>query len=305
MTKGRSATCWVVVAAPCLMLTIGATAPRPSSPAAPPEQVPSAAPGQRLAAIEARVGGKLGVAALETSSGRRVEYRARERFAMCSTFKLLLAGAVLARVDARRESLDRRIDYGTRDLLDYAPVTREHVAEGGLPVASLCAAAVEQSDNTAANLLLATIGGPKGLTRFARGLGDRDTRLDRMEPELNTNLLGDSRDTTTPTAMAEDARRLLLGDVLTLSSRERLAAWLTASKTGAARLRAGFPATWRVGDKTGSGANGATNDVAIAWRPDRLPIVVAVYSTGSPLPLDERERALAEVARVIADSLER
>jgi beta-lactamase class A len=176
--------------------------------AAPQETVP--APSDRLAAIEAETGGRLGVAALDSESGRRIEYRASERFAMCSTFKLLLAAAVLARVDAGHESLERRLAYGPADLLDYAPVTKARVAEGGLPVGALCAAAAGVSDNTAANLLLATLGGPEGLTRYARELGDGVTRLDRTEPALNMNAPGDPRDTTTPAAMVANLQRLFL-----------------------------------------------------------------------------------------------
>jgi beta-lactamase class A len=267
-------------------------------PAATAQETPS--PAVRLAAIEARAGGRLGVAALDTGSGRRIEYRAAERFAMCSTFKLLLAGAVLARVDARQESLDRRVPFGLSDLLEYAPVTRERVAQGGLPVSDLCAAAVEVSDNTAANLLLAAVGGPEGLTRFARSLGDETTRLDRTEPELNLNAPGDPRDTTTPAGMLLGMTRLLTGDALTAASRARLEGWLADSRTGATRLRAGFPAAWRAGDKTGTCNRGATNDLAIAWPPDRPPVLAAVYFTGSSAPLADREAALAEVGRVIA-----
>ena len=267
--------------------------------AAPPAEAPPGSP-RGLAAIEARVGGRLGVAALDTGSGRRIEYRAEDRFAMCSTFKLLLAAVVLARVDAERESLDRVVAYGPRDLLDYAPVTKEHLPEGGMTVSALCAASVELSDNTAANLLLASIGGPEGLTRYARSLGDTVTRLDRVEPWLNANEPGDPRDTTTPAAMLADVKTLLLADALSAASRERLATWLSASGTGAARLRAGFPPEWRSGDKTGTGNGGATNDVAIAWPPGRPPVIVAAYLSGSSAPLAAREAALAEVGRLVA-----
>ncbi len=267
--------------------------------AAPPQE-PAPAPSDRLAAIEAETGGRLGVAVLDTGSGRRIEYRAGERFAMCSTFKLLLAAAVLSRVDAGQESLDRRLSYGPADLLDYAPVAKERVAEGGLPVGTLCAATVEVSDNTAANLLLATLGGPEGLTRYARDLGDEVTRLDRTEPALNMNAPGDPRDTTTPAAMVANLQRLLLGDALSATSRGQLEAWLVASPTGAARIRAGLPPTWRAGGKTGTGSNGATNDVVVAWPPDRKPLLIAVYLTGSSAPLAAREAALAQVGRLVA-----
>lgn len=253
----------------------------------------------RLAALERRVHGRLGVAALDTGTGRRLGYRAGERFPLCSTFKVLLAGAVLARADRGDSALDRRLPYGKADLLAWAPVTTARVAEGGMTVADLCAAAVESSDNTAANLLLGAIGGPPAVTAFARSLGDPATRLDRTEPTLNEARPGDPRDTTTPEALVGDLRALLLGDALTPGSRARLEAWMVACRTGRTRLRAGVPATWTVGDKTGSGARGTTNDVAILRPPDRPPILVAVYLTRCDAPEPRREAALAEAGRLV------
>ena len=254
----------------------------------------------RLAALEARAGGRLGVAALDTGSGQRLAHRAGERFPLCSTFKVLLAGAVLAQVDAGRERLDRRIPYGKADLLAWAPVTRARVAEGGMAVGDLCAAAVEASDNTAANLLLAALGGPSAVTAFARSLGDPTTRLDRTEPALNEARPGDPRDTTTPEAMVGSLQALLLGQALAPGSRVRLEGWMTACTTGGARLRAGLPKDWGVGDKTGSGARGTVNDVAILRPPGRPPILVAAYFTGSTASGKDRDAVLAEVGRIVA-----
>jgi beta-lactamase class A len=152
----------------------------------------------RIGAVEQRLGGQLGVLAIDTGTGRKIERRATERFPMCSTFKLLLAGAVLHRVDKHQESLDRWITYGENDLLEWAPVAKEHLKEGGMTVDAMCAAAVVYSDNTAANLLLQSIGGPSKLTEYLRSIGDKVTRLDRNEPELNTAIAGDPRDTATP-----------------------------------------------------------------------------------------------------------
>ncbi len=254
----------------------------------------------RLAELEKVHGGRLGVYVFDTGSGASLGYRQDERFAMCSTFKLTLAAAVLARVDAGSESLARRVPFGETDLLEYAPVTRERVAEGGLTVAELCAAMVEVSDNTAANLMLARVGGPSGFTAWLRSLGDNETRLDRTEPYLNTNLPGDPRDTTTPAAMARTLERVLTRTVLTPSSRSLLISWLERSVTGKTRLRAGFPAGWRVGDKTGSGPGNAYSDLAIAWPPGRPPLLVAVYYTGSAQGKETLDAVLAGVARLVA-----
>jgi beta-lactamase class A len=255
---------------------------------------------EQLAAIEKHTGGRLGVAALDTASGRRIEYRSTERFAMCSTFKMLLVAAVLARVDKGEDSLGHPISYSATDLLDYAPITAKHVTEGNMILRELCAAAIVYSDNTAANLLLHTIGGPGKLTGYARSLGDAITRLDRNEPSLNSNLPGDVRDTTTPAAMLNTMVKLLNDKPLSTASRQQLENWLTSNTTGGKRLRAGVPPRWRVGDKTGTGGNGATNDIAIIWPENHSPFFVAVYFSDSKVPQPERDAVLAEVGRIIS-----
>ncbi len=257
----------------------------------------------RVAAVETRIGGRIGVAALDTSNSKRVDYRADARFPMCSTFKFLAAAAVLKRVDEKQEKLERFVPSDVKQILEYAPVTKDHLKEGGMTLGALCAAAIEQSDNTAANLLLDTIGDPAGLTNFLRGLGDNMTRLDRKEPELNSAIPGDDRDTTTPAAICVDMQRLLLGDALSKSSRRQLEEWLQRNETGGLMIRSGVPRTWTVGDKTGRCANGATNDVAIMRPPSRAPILLAIYSVGSPATANDREAAIAEVAKIVAESM--
>ncbi|MDP9018048.1 MAG: class A beta-lactamase [Candidatus Eremiobacteraeota bacterium] len=250
--------------------------------------------------LEARYGGRLGVMAIHSGTGGRISHRSDERFPMCSTFKLLLVAAVLKRVDSGKEHLGRQIPYKKTDLLEYAPVTREHVQAGFMRVDALCAAAVEYSDNTAANLLLDAIGGPHQLTSYARSLGDPATRLDRNEPGLNSAVPGDVRDTTTPAAMAANLQKLLSGGTLSFASTRSLKTWLTASKTGGERIRAGVPSGWAVGDKTGTGSNGSTNDVAVLYPVTGSPIFVAAYYTGSASPADMRNHVLAEVGRIVA-----
>jgi beta-lactamase class A len=256
-----------------------------------------------LAELERRNGGRLGVAALDTASGRRVGHRTDELFPLCSTFKFLAAAFVLARVDRGEEKLDRRVVFSEKDLVTYSPVTKDHVGPGGMSMAEICEAAVTLSDNTAGNLQLASFGGPSGLTSYVRSLGDRTTRLDRIETELNEAKPGDPRDTTAPAAMLGTMQRLLIEDALSAASRDRLIGWLLASKTGARRLRAGLPADWRVGDKTGTGGNGTVNDVAIAFPPGRSPILIAAYYTESTISDDARNTVIADAARLAVAGL--
>jgi len=257
----------------------------------------------RLREIEMGVGGRLGIAALDMQSDRRVDYRSSLLFPMCSTFKLLLAGAVLSKIDHGSETLDREIPLTQADILDYAPVTKPLLAKGKITVAQACAAAVVDSDNSAANLLLSSIGGPGALTLFARTLGDKTTHLDRIEPFLNEAMPGDARDTTSPAAMLNDLGVLVLQDALSTASREMLTDWLVKSSTGLAKLRAGMPSGWKVGDKTGMGERGSTCDVAIAWPPGRKPLLIAAYLTESDASVAERNKALADVARLVVGEL--
>lgn len=256
-----------------------------------------------LRELERRNGGRLGVAMLDTAGGRRVAYRGDERFPMCSTFKFLAAALMLARVDRGEEKLDRRIVFAESDLVPYSPATREHVGAGGMTVDAICAAAMTLSDNTAGNLMLSSFGGPAGLTAFARTLGDTVTRLDRIETELNEGTPGDPRDTTSPLAMLGTMQTLVAGNGLTAASRERLIGWLVANKTGEKRLRAGLPASWRIGDKTGTGGNGSANDIAVAWPPGRAPVFVTAYYTGSTISDEARSAVIAEAGRIATAGL--
>lgn len=252
-----------------------------------------------IAAIEAESGGRLGVAVLDRGSGRRFAYRGSERFPMCSTFKFLLAAAILAEVEKGRGRLDRKVPVTAADILAHSPVTKNFVGREAT-VAELCEATMTVSDNGAANLLLPAIGGPQGLTAFARAIGDDITRLDRNEPSLNEAKPGDPRDTTSPNAMLADLDRLMLRSALKPGSRELLTEWLVANKTGDKRLRAGLPKDWRVGDKTGTGSRGTANDIAVFWPPASAPLVVASYLTGCPYDRDRQDAVHAAVARAIA-----
>ena len=252
-----------------------------------------------FAELEKHSGGRLGIAAVDKASGTRLAYRADERFAMCSTFKLLAAAAVLARVDKGDLKLDKSISYGKDDLLSYAPVTKAHVAEGHLTLGELCAAAAGVSDNTAANLILKEIGGPAGWTAYARALGDATSRLDRTEPELNSAVAGDPRDTTTPEAMLGNLDAVMIGDALKEASRKQLEDWMLAGTVTGPLIKAGVPKTWQVADKSGSGANGTRNDIGVLYRPNAAPILAAIYTTGSPLDMKGQNKVIADAAALI------
>jgi beta-lactamase class A len=253
-----------------------------------------------LADIERRIGGRIGVTALDTRDGAHIAYHADERFAMCSSFKWTLVAAVLSRIDHGEFNLNRRVRFSSIDLLGYSPRTKTHVSEGSLPVSELCAAAVEVSDSAAANLLLKLIGGPQSVTHYLRQLGDPTTRLDRTEMALNSNIPGDDRDTTTPRAIIETMKKILIDNALSSNSRGLLVGWMKACQTGRDRLRAGLPLSWIEGDKTGTGVNGAAVDNAIVWPAGRPPILIAAYLSGSTGSSEALNKAHAEIATVIA-----
>lgn len=253
-----------------------------------------------IAGIEAKVGGRAGVFAVDTGSGRELAYRPDERFAMCSTFKWVLAATVLAQVERGSLSLRERVSYGQADLLPYAPITSKHAADGFMTAGDLARAAVVVSDNTAANLLLSKLGGPSVVTGFVRSCGDAVTRLDRNEPALNDNEAGDLRDTTSPRAMATLMRAVLCGNRLSSESRDLLLQWLRDCETGRDRLRAGLPKAWIVGDKTGSGRHGLVADVAIAIPPNRSPILIAAYLSEGEADLQTSIASHASIGRWVA-----
>lgn len=254
---------------------------------------------RQLASLEKRTGGRLGVSVLDTKSNVSFGHRQDERFAMCSTVKALAAAFVLARVDKGQETLRRRIVVSKADLHAHSPVAEKHVGDG-MTVGELCDAAVTYSDNAAANLILASFGGPAGLTAWLRSIGDETTRLDRTEPALNEAKPGDPRDTTTPAAMMRTLGKLLLEDVLSPSSRDQFAAWLVANRTGDRRLRAGLPTNWTIGEKTGTSGHGEAGDVGFMRPPKSQTILASVYIAEAPKPVKELEPIFAEVGKLIA-----
>lgn len=280
------------------LLTAASLAPLATACSATPRGA-SRDPAAALARLEDGLDGRVGVFAIDTASGATLGHRASERFPMCSTFKAVLAGAVLARNVREPGLLDERVRYTKADLITHSPITGRELARG-MTVAELCAATVQYSDNAAANLLLRRIGGPEALTKQARAWGDSTFRLDRWETELNSALADDPRDTSTPEAMARLLRTLALDDGLPTAQRARLQDWLRGNTTGGARIRAGMPAAWTVGDKTGTGAHGAASDIAVVWRPQAAPLVLAVYTRLEAQDAKPRDDVIAAAARIVA-----
>lgn len=255
----------------------------------------------RLSELEKRTGGRLGVSVLDMDTNISFGCREDERFAMCSSFKALAAGFILARADQGVEKLDRRIIVSQKDIIAHSPVTEKHIGGEGMTIAELCAATMTTSDNAAANLLIDSFGGPAALTAWLRTIGDETTRLDRNEPTLNEAKKGDPRDTTTPAAMLETLGNLAFGPALTETSRKLLIEWMVANTTGDDRIRAGLPTGWKVGDKTGTNSTGSASDIAIAWPAGRGPLLIAVYIAEATAPLAELNSVFADVGRMAAE----
>jgi beta-lactamase class A len=256
-----------------------------------------------LATYERETGGRVGLHAENLATGSRIVWRADERFVMCSTFKASLAAFVLARTDRGEEQLEAMMPFGENDLQPYAPVAKQHLAKGEMSVTEMCEGAVELSDNTCANLLLARVGGPAALTSFWRSTGDTITRLDHNEPELNRSPPGDPHDTTTPAAMAGNLQRLVLGNLLSPESRQRLTGWMLGCKTGNNRLRAGLPNDWKIGDKTGNNGKDAAGDIAVVWPKPEIAILICAYTQGGSPTAAQTEMLFAEIGRMVGQRL--
>ncbi len=255
-----------------------------------------------VAQLEKEYDTTIGLAAANLATGARVNHRADARFPLLSIFKSLAAAALLRDHDSRGETLDRRLWFPPADIIEYSPITEEHV-DTGMTVAQACDAASRYSDNAAANLLMREIGGPLAITRFARSLGDRATRLDRWEPDLNSALPGDERDTTTPAAIGQTYARLLAGSALDAGDRRQLRSWMLDNQTSDERFRAGLPRGWRLADKTGSGDYGTNNDVGVAWSPSGTPFVISVLTRRSAAEATGDDALLADLARLVIDRL--
>ena len=257
---------------------------------------------RKLTDLEKSSGGRLGVALINTTDNSQILYRGDERFAMCSTGKVMAAAAVLKQSEADNQVLNKRLEIKKSDLVVWSPVTEKHL-QSGMTLAELSAATLQYSDNTAMNKMIGYLGGPDKVTAFARSIGDVTFRLDRTEPALNTAIPGDERDTTTPLAMAESLHKLTLGNALGEQQRAQLVTWLKGNTTGGQSIRAGLPASWVVGDKTGAGDYGTTNDIAVIWPENHAPLVLVTYFTQPQQDAKSRKEVLAAAAKIVTEGL--
>ncbi|WP_410818430.1 class A beta-lactamase [Micromonospora sp. 050-3] len=293
----------VVVTASTVLSLAGCSGGGEAGTTTPSPQVslaPSPAADQEFRRLEEQFGSRLGIYAVDTGTGRTVEYRADDRFAYASTWKALAAAEVLdGTTDAQ---LDRVVRYSARDLVAHSPVAEKHVGEG-MSLRALADAAVRYSDNTAGNLLLRHLGGPAGFESKLRALGDTVTDVARYETALNEATPGDKRDTSTARALVRDLRAYTVGEALEPADRDVLRGWLRGNTTGAALVRAGVPAGWVVGDKTGTGGYGTRNDIAVLWPPSRAPIVLAVLSSRGKKDTTPDDALIAQATRVLVNQL--
>lgn len=295
------------LAAVIVTLALTACAPTATGPGRPASSVtatdapPDPAVDQEFTRLQTKHDARLGVYAVDTGSGGSVAFHADERFAYASTFKALAAAAVLDTTTPPQ--LDEVIRYTADDLVTYSPITERHL-DTGMSLRDLCDAAVRHSDNTAGNLLVRRLGGPAALDAALTAIGDDVTSVDRYEPDLNSAVPGDTRDTSTPRALARDLRAYVLGDALAEDDRALLTDWLRRNTTGATVIRAAVPGDWVVGDKTGSGHYGGRNDIAVLWPPNRAPIAMAVMTSRSEQRAKPVDALIVDAARVAVAALE-
>lgn len=248
---------------------------------------------------EQALNARIGVAVIDMATGKKVSYRGDERFPLNSTHKALSCAALLSEVDKGRLALTSSTRFSQSRLVDYSPVTEKFVEPASITWRQLCSAAVSESDNTAANLVVERVGGPAAVTRFLRTTGDNVTQLDRDEPELNSAIPGDERDTTTPIAVSQTLQKLALGEALKLPSRRQLIQWMRDDKVADALLRSVLPAGWSIADKTGAGANGSRSIIAVVWPLTGKPMIVAIYITETEASLTQSNEAIARLGKAL------
>ncbi|MCF6766562.1 class A beta-lactamase [Thiotrichales bacterium 19S3-7] len=255
---------------------------------------------EQIHQLELEYGGKIGITVIDTSNNATLRYHSNDRFPYCSTFKFIVVGAILKQSNHNPNLLTQRIYYTKNDIVNaYSPYTIDNLKQGNssMSVKALSKAAM-YSDTTATNLLIKKLGGNDKVIEFAHSIGNTPFRLDRMEPHINTAIPGDQRDTSTPYAMAYSMQQIALGNVLNKMQKDYFQQWLRLNQTGDQRIRAAAPSNWIVGDKTGTGDYGTTNDVAVLWPPNHKPIIISIYYTQDKKDAKSNNMVLKLAAKV-------
>jgi len=241
----------------------------------------------------------------DANTGTTWQYRGDERFPLNSTYKTFSCAALLAKVDEKSLSLDQSVSISKEMLVTYSPITEKSLSPQTMTFGEVCRAAVSYSDNTAANVVFDAIGGTTGFNSYMRSIGDDQTRLDRKEPELNDATPGDERDTTTPNDIVSSLRKILLGNGLSVSSRNVLTQWMLDDQVAGALLRASLPSNWKIADKTGAGGYGSRSIVAVIWPPSKQPVVVGIYVTQTKASLQASNEAIARIGAALKEAIGR
>lgn len=261
---------------------------------------------EKIKTLEKSFDGKIGVYAIDTNNNKIVSYRADERFPVQSTMKLMGVAALLKQSDHDKNLLREKIHYTQEDLMPWHPITGKYLTRG-MTFAALAEAAMSYSDNSAIDIIIKKLGGPKSVTDFARSIGDEAFNIEHYEEDLNANPKN-IQDTSTPKNMAINVQKLTLGNILTQAQQKQLVIWMRNSTTGYQRIRAGVPIGWVVAEKTGGGLGGGygiANDIGILWSPLCKPIVLAIYTVQNQQDAKSRDDIVASTTRIILDEFEK
>ncbi len=283
----------VLATAGCSGISDGGAPPQSDRTASPRPQT-SAEIAAKIGRIEGEFAVTVGAVAIG-ESGQVVEYNGEARMPYASTMKVFVAAALLASTPVEERETIVRWTQAQLDVAGYSPLTSEHL-DDGLTLDALAEAAVRDSDNTAANLVMESLDGPSGVQDFLRALGDPTTVVTEYEPELNAIVPGSDQNTSTPLALATNLKTIFEGDALEQGSRETLLDWMTGNATGDALIRAAAPSGWTVADKSG-GAGGVRNDVAVVTTESGEQIYIAILTATKDPAAAYTDEVVERVAR--------
>ncbi|EKF9795923.1 PSE family carbenicillin-hydrolyzing class A beta-lactamase [Vibrio cholerae] len=253
---------------------------------------------QEIKGIESSLSARIGVAILDTQNGESWDYNGDQRFPLTSTFKTIACANLLYDAEHGKVNLNSTVEIKKADLVTYSPVLEKQVGKP-ITLSDACFATMTTSDNTAANIVINAVGDPKSITDFLRQIGDKETRLDRVEPELNEGKLGDLRDTTTPNAITSTLNQLLFGSTLSEASQKKLESWMVNNQVTGNLLRSVLPVKWSIADRSGAGGFGARSITAIVWSEEIKPIIVSIYLAQTEASMAERNDAIVKIGRSI------